>query len=75
MLTALGSIAKQQANPTENTIQKVKQLLDYATTHPDAIFHSIPATWYLLATEMPSTSSNKNKEGEQEAIFHVQQFS
>ena len=37
MLTALGSIAKQQANPTENTIQKVKQSLDYATTFPDAI--------------------------------------
>jgi hypothetical protein len=37
MLTALGSIATQQANPTENTIIKVKQFLDYALTHPNAI--------------------------------------
>ena len=37
MLTALGSIATQQDNPTERTMQKVKQFLDYAATHPDAI--------------------------------------
>jgi hypothetical protein len=37
MLTALGSIATQQANPTKNTMIKVKQFLDYAFTHPDAI--------------------------------------
>ncbi len=38
MLTALGSIATQQANPTKNTtLVKVKQFLDYALTHPDAI--------------------------------------
>jgi hypothetical protein len=36
MLTALGSLAMQQANPTVNTI-KVRQFLDYAATHPDAI--------------------------------------
>jgi hypothetical protein len=37
MLTALGSIATQQANPTKNTMIKVKQFLDYASTHPDVI--------------------------------------
>jgi hypothetical protein len=37
MLAALGSIATQQANPTENTMKKVQQFLDYADTHPDAI--------------------------------------
>jgi hypothetical protein len=37
MLTALGSIATQQANPTKNIMIKVKQFLDYAPTHPDAI--------------------------------------
>jgi hypothetical protein len=37
MLVALGSIATQQANPTENTMKKVQQFLDYASTHPDAI--------------------------------------
>jgi hypothetical protein len=37
MLIALGSIATQQANPTKNTMIKVKQFLDYAFTHPNAI--------------------------------------
>jgi hypothetical protein len=37
MLTALGSLAMQQANPTVNTMIKVRQFLDYAATHPDAI--------------------------------------
>ena len=37
MLEALGSIAMQQAKPTENTMKKITQFLDYTTTHPDAI--------------------------------------
>ncbi len=37
MLIALGSIATQQANSTMKTMIKVKQLLDYVFTHPDAI--------------------------------------
>ena len=43
MLAVIGSIATQQANPTKNTMKKIEQLLDYSTTHPDAIivYHSI----------------------------------
>ena len=37
MLTALGSVTAQQANPTEQTMQKFKQLLDYAASHLDAV--------------------------------------
>ena len=37
MFPALGSIANQQANTMENTMKKVKQFLDYAATHRDAI--------------------------------------
>ena len=37
MMPALRSIASQQDNPTERTMQKANQLLDYAVTHPDAI--------------------------------------
>ena len=37
MLTALGSIADQQANLTKQTMQKFKQLLDYAASHTDAV--------------------------------------
>ena len=36
-MTALGSISELQENPTEHTMQKVKQLLDYVATHPDVI--------------------------------------
>ena len=41
-LTALVTLATQQAAPTENTMKNVHQFLDYAATHPDAIitFHS-----------------------------------
>jgi hypothetical protein len=37
MLATLGALATQQANPTENTMAKVLQFLDYTATHPDAI--------------------------------------
>lgn len=36
ILVALGSLASEQANPTESTEQRANQLLDYLTTHPDA---------------------------------------
>jgi hypothetical protein len=37
ILTALSSIATEQAKPTENTLKKVKQLLDYCATQDNAI--------------------------------------
>ena len=37
MLTALIAIASEQKKPTENTLKKIKQFLDYATTNSDAI--------------------------------------
>ena len=37
MLPPIGSIATQQADPTENTLQKIKQFIDYAATNPEAI--------------------------------------
>ena len=37
MMIALGSITEQQANPMDHTMQKLKQLLDYAATYTDAI--------------------------------------
>ena len=36
MFTALGSLAAQQASPTENTLARIHQFLDYALSHPDA---------------------------------------
>ena len=36
ILPALSSISTQQANPTEQVLKKVKRLLDYVSTYPDA---------------------------------------
>lgn len=36
MLVALNEIARQQANPTQKTMEAANMLLDYAATHPDA---------------------------------------
>eukprot|EP00804_Cyclotella_cryptica_P026849 CCRYP_019899-RA/>CCRYP_019899-RA protein AED:0.06 eAED:0.06 QI:0/-1/0/1/-1/1/1/0/309 len=37
MLPALGSLATQQAAPTQNTLLKIQQFLDYAMSHQDAM--------------------------------------
>ena len=37
ILHALNSIAAEQADPTERTMRRVKQLLDYMHTHQDAV--------------------------------------
>ena len=48
MLTSLGSITDHKANPTEKTMQKVKQLLDYAASHPDAVL-TYQSSYMVLA--------------------------
>ena len=47
MLKTLGSIRVQQANPTEHIMQKVRPLLDYAATYPDAILTYHPSDMVL----------------------------
>eukprot|EP00956_Cyclotella_meneghiniana_P010727 scaffold15031_cov47-Cyclotella_meneghiniana.AAC.1 len=37
MLTALSSLASEQANPTERTMEKCKQFLDYAASQEEAV--------------------------------------
>ncbi len=37
MLPALETLATRQAMPTKNTMKKIKQFLDYASTNSDAI--------------------------------------
>eukprot|EP00804_Cyclotella_cryptica_P013341 CCRYP_005117-RA/>CCRYP_005117-RA protein AED:0.46 eAED:0.46 QI:0/0/0/1/0/0/3/0/101 len=37
MLTALSSLATQQAKPTQTTLQHINRFLDYAMTHQDAV--------------------------------------
>ena len=37
MLTALSALASEQSNPTEATMKKCKQFLDYAASQEDAV--------------------------------------
>jgi hypothetical protein len=37
MLVALNVIATQQASPTEQTMEKIKQLLDYCASQEEAV--------------------------------------
>ena len=39
MLTAIGTLASQQANGTKATLEALTQLLNYCAMHPDAIVH------------------------------------
>ena len=43
MLVTFNTISRQQAQPTQATIDKVNQLLDYAATNPDAIIEYNPS--------------------------------
>jgi hypothetical protein len=47
MLVALSAIASAQANGTEQTVDKVVQLLNYAATHPDATVRYIASDMCL----------------------------
>ena len=47
ILTALSAIASQQASPTEQTEDHVRQLLDYIATHPDAVIRFYPSAMIL----------------------------
>ena len=50
MIVSLGSLAAAQSKGTEATAQKVTQLLDYCTTHPDAIIRYYRSSM-ILAVE------------------------
>ena len=43
MLVALNTFSRHQAQPTQETIDKVNQLLDYAATNPDAVIEYNPS--------------------------------
>ena len=55
MLTALVSIATQKAKPTDQTMQKFKQLLDYAASHPDTVLLYQASDMVPRATVAPRT--------------------
>jgi hypothetical protein len=58
ILTALSSIATEQAKPTERTMEKVKQLLDYCATQEDAII-TFNASKMILAVHSDAGYCNE----------------
>ena len=60
MLPDIGSIATQQASPTENTMKKVKHFLDYAASHPDAII-TYRASDMVLAAHSDASYLSESK--------------
>eukprot|EP00804_Cyclotella_cryptica_P009055 CCRYP_003152-RA/>CCRYP_003152-RA protein AED:0.40 eAED:0.39 QI:0/0/0/1/0/0/2/0/398 len=71
MLPALGSLATQQSAPTQNTMSKIHQFLDYAMTHPDAMItyrasnmilakqkHAAGQGTFFLSEDDPSPRNN-----------------
>ena len=60
MLTSLGSTAEQKSNPIEQTMQKLKQLLDYTASHTDAIL-TYQATEMVLAGHSDTSYLSEKK--------------
>ena len=59
-LASLGSIATQQSAPTENTMNKINQLLDYAATHTDVAV-TFRASDMVLAAHSNASFLSKTK--------------
>eukprot|EP00804_Cyclotella_cryptica_P028355 CCRYP_016413-RA/>CCRYP_016413-RA protein AED:0.25 eAED:0.25 QI:0/0/0/1/1/1/3/0/885 len=60
MLPALGSLATQQLAPTQNTMSKIHQFLDYAMTHPDAMI-TYRASNMILAVHSDASYLSETK--------------
>jgi hypothetical protein len=60
ILTALNTIATQQAAPTESTLEEVKQLLDYCASQKEAIV-TYNASDMILAVHSDASYLSKQK--------------
>ena len=60
MLTALSAIASEQANPTEKTMKKCRQFLDYAASQEDAVL-TYRASDMVLAVHSDASYLNEAK--------------
>ncbi len=60
IITSLSAIATEQAKPTQETMKKVKQLLDYCATQEDAMITYNPSKM-ILAVHSDAGYANKKK--------------
>jgi len=69
MLTALGTIAREQAKGTHATMKALTQLLNYAATHPDATVRFI-ASDMILWTDSDASYLSAPKARSRAAGYH-----
>eukprot|EP00804_Cyclotella_cryptica_P008961 CCRYP_012064-RG/>CCRYP_012064-RG protein AED:0.38 eAED:0.38 QI:0/0/0/1/0/0/2/0/352 len=71
MLPALGSLGTQQAAPTQNTLLKIQQFLDYAMTHQDAMITYHASNMILALHSDPSYLSETKRAAEPGGHFFL----
>jgi hypothetical protein len=71
MLPAIGTLATQQAMPTENTMKKIKQFLDNASTHPDAVITYHASNMALARHSNTSYLSKSNAQSRARGHFFM----
>ena len=69
MLVSLGSLAAAQSKGTEATAQEFTQLLDYCTTHPDAIIHYHQSDM-IISVNSDASYLSETKERSQVGGYH-----
>ena len=68
MLTALSATATEQADPTEETMKKVKHLLDYCALQEDAVIMFRASKMILAGHSNAGYLNEKKHEAEQGGI-------
>ena len=71
ILPALSAIATEQANPTEQTLAKVKQLLDYCATQDDAIIEYSASKMILTVHSDAGYCNEKNSRSRAGGHFYL----
>ena len=75
MLVTLSAIASEQSKPTDETMNKCKQFLNYVATHPNAIITFIQSKSDMVlavSSNAHRISSNQKHEAEQKDISTCQ---
>ena len=71
MLVALGTISSTQTTPTETTIEKITDFLNYAATHPTAVIRYLPSDMILHVHSDASYLSEAKARSRAAGIFFL----
>jgi hypothetical protein len=71
ILTALSSLATEQAKPTQTTMEKVKQLLDYCPSQEEAIITYNKSKMILVVHSNAGYCNKKNSRSQAKGHFFL----